>query len=170
MGFIAVGYGIYLLYNELSPASRITIQIVSGLIIGQLILSHTQSDLICADGFLKAWRNESMATEENGIGFNGIDGRRCQSYIDYDKMGDVNPYWAQHLRMRYCSFPKFVRKDKFLFFDESTGEMKIKRVPAKVYVSEVRIFSTNNDTQFTGKVYLWIVKDTKKIAKVDFEG
>lgn len=158
LGFISILGTAYFFFQSLGPKGRLVVILLVGTACGHLLDRHFAADERCANGFLSAWAAES-ADFPKGRAYTTPWG----AYADYERLGSVNPYLAQHLRMRYRSPVRPAGREDVQTAGQSSP------VPSKVYVADACVFSSELDREFRARVRLWVARDNHRITKFQFE-
>jgi len=158
LGFLAVVASVWIFVKALGPQGRLVFCLLVGVVGGRLLEHHFTADERCANGFLTAWAAESADWPEGRV-----NTRPWGEFVDYERLGSVNPYLAQHLRMRYRSRVEPAGREDV----QTVGQAST--IPSKVYMADTRVYSSEMDREFRARIRLWVARDNHRIAKFQFE-
>ena len=159
LGFVGVAVNLWFFIKCLGPKGRLVFVLLVGTVGGRLIEHWMTADQRCADGFLKAWAAESADWPEGCA-----NTRPWGAFVDYDKLPSPNPYLAQHWRLRRHSRAQAVGKEDVDVRGAASP------VPAKVYLSDVRVHGSEHDVDFIARIRVWVAMDDQKVVRFEFEG
>lgn len=157
-GFLAFLAGLWGFLEAIGQKGRFVFFILVGLLGQHLIVRHLTSDERCANDFLTAWQAESADFPEGRV-----NTREISEFLDCERLGSVNPYLAEHWRLRYHSPVRVVGKE------DVDAKGSASPVPAKAFIADVRFHGSEHDVDFSARIRIWIARDTHKVARFMLE-
>lgn len=157
-GFLSVVVGIWAVISVLGPTGRLVLVLVVGTAGGHLFERYLTTDERCANDFLASWAATSADFPDGRV-----NTREIGEFLDFDRLGGVNPYLGEHWRLRYHSKVTAA----------GTEVINPKGDPApvktKVFLSDVRVHSSEQDLEFNAKLRIWVAHDNARVVKFMFE-
>ena len=159
LSFLAMVYFAFAGVRERFGQRGITIVFVAIAVVVQILMVRAQgNERRNADRFLAAWEAESADFPKGRMNTN-----TWGMYVDYERFGDINPYLAQHLRLRYRS-PIREHGNETI---QPAGADSL--METKVFVSDVMVYHTEQYLHFSSRLRLWVATDNNKVVQITFE-
>jgi hypothetical protein len=159
LGFLSFILALFFFVGSLGRTGQAIFFVLVGLLGQWLLVSHIEAEKRVAQGFVEAWADESADWPRGRM-----DSRQLHEFVDFKRIGTVNPYLALHYRMRYHSSVRAAGKEEV----DTKGSAS--PVPAEVYLADVRIHSSEFDVDFRAKLRVWVATDNDRVVKFMFEG
>jgi hypothetical protein len=157
-GFLSVVVGAWAVISVLGPTGRLVLVLVVGTVGGHLLERYLTADERCANDFLTSWAATSANFPDGRL-----NTREIGEFLDFDRLGGVNPYLGEHWRLRYHSKVTAAGNEVIIPKGDPAP------VKTEVYLSNVRVHSSEQEIDFTAKLRVWVARDNDKVVRFEFE-